>query len=104
MCGLGRLCAGLLQCLLDRPVDVPGGFAKVFHSALVIGAPEILHGVPEVEAHVLDHLDALDGAAALAARRQRRVMLRVVDCVAHAIPTTGGCISATLTAQYWEEE
>jgi len=42
-------------------VDVPSGLAKILYGVpLLVTAPDVLHGISEVEPHVFRDLDALD--------------------------------------------
>lgn len=61
--------------------DVPEGLSEVLFGvwSLQPCSPDVLDGVPEVEAHVLGYIDALNPA------RVGRIVGRMVDIVCHRI-------------------
>jgi hypothetical protein len=63
-------------------LNVPVSFSEVFFPvwSLQPSSPEVLYGVADVEAQVFGYVDALNAA------RMGRVVLRMVDLVAHTVP------------------
>ena len=76
MCRMHRTLAAV-----KLTVDVPAGLLQILDGvALEIRAPDVLHRVAEVEAHVFGDLDALDPAGMIG------VVGRVVHRVSHRWP------------------
>ncbi len=77
----------LLLSLLNLPRDIPLGLLQVLDGILLlITSPDVLHSVPEIEAHVFSDLDTFDPTwmglvvFGMVHRIELRRKFGVVDC------------------------